>query len=95
MEALLALARSYGKARTKELSSWKLFNREKTYLVPSILTNFLNIVPLCGHGLGGFLVLSWSWVLFVAVRALFSFIYYVAMCLLNVLVFRVSECVSI
>ena len=40
MEALLALARSYGQTRTEELSSWKLFNRGKTYLVPSILTVF-------------------------------------------------------
>ena len=39
-EALLALARSYGQTRTEELSSWKLFNRGKTYLVPSILTFF-------------------------------------------------------
>ena len=40
MEALLALARPYGQTRTEKLSSWKLFNRGKTYLVPSILTVF-------------------------------------------------------
>ena len=38
MEALLALARPYGQTRTEELSSWKFFNRGKTYLAPSILT---------------------------------------------------------
>ena len=44
MEALLALVRPYGQTRTEELSSWKFFDRGKTYLVPSfltILTNFL------------------------------------------------------
>ena len=38
MEVLLALVRSYGQTRTEELSSWKHFDRGKTYLVPSILT---------------------------------------------------------
>ena len=38
MEALLALARSYDQTTAEELSSWKLFNRGKTNLVPSILT---------------------------------------------------------
>ena len=44
MEALLALARPYGQTRTEELSSWKLFNRGKTYLVPSILTVFKQLL---------------------------------------------------
>ena len=35
MEALLTLARPYGQTKTEELSSWKLFNIGKTYLIPS------------------------------------------------------------
>ena len=38
------------------------------------------VLTLCGHRLGGFLVLSWSWVLFVAVRAFFSFLLHLLCC---------------
>ena len=43
MEALLALARPYGQTRTVGTFLLEVFNRGKTYLVPSILTiKFLN-----------------------------------------------------
>ena len=84
MEALLALVRSYGQTRTEELSSWKLFDSGKTYLVPSILTvlnNFLinlqcfNFVrSRTGWLSGSFLVLG---SLYCSHSSLFSLIYYV------------------
>ena len=81
MEALLALVRSYGQTRTEELSSWKLFDRGKTYLVPSILTDFLinlqcfNFVRLqTGWLSGSFQVLG---SLCCSQSSLFSLIYYV------------------
>ena len=74
-----------GSVLTEERPIWSpLFNFFKQL--------FDNIFILCSHGPGGFLVLSWSWILFVAIRALSTSF---AMCLIRllhtriVLVFRV------